>query len=218
MNQHPTRYPLQWPIGWKRTQEGHVEIQLQAWAGVTLVDYEDALWLRNFSWYAHRQRGNVYVRTDVHNEGAKRSYLMHRLIMGAQQQQLVDHEHGNGLDNRRAHLRFATAAENAANGRRLGVHSAFKGVTRDTRRISKPWTAQITKNYHHQNIGSFDDEVVAAAAYDLMAQKLHGPFARLNFGTLCLVLDDCGNWVNAITHDPEFRLKAARDEALQEVR
>lgn len=206
----PTRYPLAWPAGWKRTPAGHVEIQLQDWAGVAMVDVDDALWLVNFSWYAHRQGTNVYARTDVHADGRKKTYMMHRLIMDAQRSQIVDHRGGNGLDNRRAMLRFASNSQNTANSTgRERVYSGFKGVTLDKRRISRPWLAQITKNYRHINIGSFEDELTAAAAYDLMAQHLHGQFARLNLGVLVLQRDESGQWVSAIN--------AARDEALQEV-
>lgn len=219
MSESISRFPLQWPSGWKRMPEGHVEITLQEWSGPALVDADDALWLMNFTWYAHRQGNNIYARTDVHAEGKKRTYLMHRLIMGAKRGQIVDHREGNGLDNRKAMLRFATTAENSANGAKRGTdgHSGFKGVTNDKRRTTKPWLAQITKNYRHTNIGSFSDELTAAAAYDLMAMKLHGPFARTNLGVLVLEKDESGNWVNAITHDPNFRINAARDEAMQEV-
>lgn len=214
----PTRYPLQWPPGWKLTPEGHVEIQLQAWAGPALVDLEDAIWLLNFSWYAHRQRSNVYVRTDIFANGKKTTHLMHRLIMGAKKGQIVDHRHGNGLDNRKGELRFATSGENTANSAgRARIHSGFKGVTRDKRRVLRPWIAQITKQYRHTNIGAFEDELTAAAAYDLMAMKLHGPFARLNLGVLFLQRADDGTWQNAISHDPNFQLIPARDEALKEL-
>ena len=210
MSSNPTCNPLAWPTGWKRTAEGHVEIQLQDWAGVAMVDVEDATWLMNFTWYAHRQGTNVYARTDVHAEGRKKTFMMHRLIMGARPGQIVDHSGGNGLDNRRDMLRFASVSQNTANSSgKTRVHSGFKGVTLDKRRISRPWTAQITKNYRHINIGSFEEELTAAAAYDLMAQHLHGQFARLNLGVLVLQQDASGRWVSAINQ--------ARDEALQEI-
>jgi hypothetical protein len=112
-------------------------------------------------------------------------YQAHRLawlyVTGKWPAQEVDHINGDPTDNRWANLREATRSENMANrsgNKELSKSSRFKGVTLLIRRGS--WKGQIKKegkNYQKE----FADEVSAAKWYDLMAKKMHGSFARLNF-------------------------------------
>ena len=81
----------------------------------------------------------------------------------------MDHENGNGLDNRRENLRLATHSQNQRNRRRTR-DKVYKG----TRRNGKKWVAHIV-------LGTFASEEEAARAYDHAATLLYGEFARLNF-------------------------------------
>lgn len=91
---------------------------------------------------------------------------------------LVDHINGDGLDNRRANLRAATPAQNAAN-QRLSSRSTsgFKGVTRQGSR----WRAYIAPGGRTLWLGTFDSPEAAARAYDEAAIEHFGEFARTNF-------------------------------------
>ena len=79
-----------------------------------LVDDEDE-WVMQWKWYAMIRPRTTYVsRLDVLSSGRKTSYLLHRVIMrrtlgNEPLYTEVDHRNGNGLDNRRANLRFAPA-------------------------------------------------------------------------------------------------------------
>ncbi|WP_316234629.1 HNH endonuclease [Bradyrhizobium sp. SZCCHNR1020] len=80
-----------------------------------LVDAEDYDWLSANTWNVWhggaRCRWKVYAKRNV---GWDRATLrMHREIMIRSHH--VDHINGNGLDNRRANLRWVTAKQNAAN-------------------------------------------------------------------------------------------------------
>lgn len=99
---------------------------------------------------------------------------MHAFLMRPPSPLEVDHRDGDGLNNQRGNLRVCTHAQNMANRRAYGV-SRYLGVSY-TDRPSKPWTASC-KGRH---IGSFDREIEAALAYDLVAEQVHGPFARFN--------------------------------------
>lgn len=135
-----------------------------------LIDEEDFLLVGHLRW--HVSNGYAYNRMG--------RIAMHRLVMGAAPEQIVDHINGNTLDNRRCNLRFATRSTNAANGQRnKGGSSKFKGVhfyKRDSR-----WTAQIKKDYKRIHLGYFDNEEDAARAYDEAAVALFGEYALVNF-------------------------------------
>lgn len=107
---------------------------------------------------------------------------MHREIIKVDDGKFVDHINHNGLDNRKANLRPATQTENNRNrrkARRKKFGSKYKGICWN--KNEKRWTARIMYNRKSKYIGIFDDEIVAAKAYDRAAKKHHGEFAALNF-------------------------------------
>ncbi len=148
-----------------------------------IVDPDDFLHLSKEKWCASRNRGIFYaVRGVKGSNGKQRNIPMHRLILKVPHNMFVDHINRNGLDNRKANLRPATHAQNSCNRAKRGNRtyaSKYKGVT--SRSNSKTYQANIRVNGHPISLGSFDDEVKAAKAYDRAAKKYHREFAVLNF-------------------------------------
>lgn len=67
------------------------------------VDDEDFAWLSQWNWRAHYSpcsKSFYAMRSAPSSEGGAAIY-MHRLILGAQKGQQVDHESHDTLDNRR---------------------------------------------------------------------------------------------------------------------
>jgi formylmethanofuran dehydrogenase subunit B len=99
------------------------------------------------------------------------------LVASGGRSSIIDHASGDGLDCRRANIRFASHAENMRN-RRHGVNntSGYKGVHWHDK--SSKWRAQIRVNGKNIHLGVYSSPEAAAQAYRLAAAKYHGDFAR----------------------------------------
>jgi hypothetical protein len=147
---------------------------------VTIFDPEDAhLTLSGSFWVRIVNKHTVYA---IHRRyigiGQVKNFRFHREIMKTPPDVQVDHRFGNGMDNRKRHLRIATSSQNQCNKHpRENCSSKYMGVSR----YGSKWRAVIQSDKIVTQIGTFENEVDAAAAYDENAIRLHGEFARLNF-------------------------------------
>jgi|SRR6266850_2177403 len=108
-----------------------------------------------------------------------RIILMHHAVLELPGDTEIDHESGDGLDNRRKNLRLCTRQQNSFNKGRMSRNtSGYKGVSWD-KRLSM-WRAQIRTGGRSMSIGRHKTAEAAARAYDEAAKRLHGGFARLN--------------------------------------
>jgi hypothetical protein len=145
---------------------------------ITMVSPEDAHFLEARRWCVTKGTANktFYVVSRI-------DYVLtrlHRLILGLKSDIEGDHKFGNGLDNRRKHLRPATRDENMRNApSHTGSTSKFRGVSWAA--DQGKWKVQIHVDKKQMCLGSFSIEVDAALAYDAAAMKYFGEFARLNF-------------------------------------
>lgn len=149
-----------------------------------LVDDEDYDFINSFKWYAHKAkrkyRDVYYAWRNSTNEKGRTTVQMHSIIIGEVPTGMdIDHVDGNGLNNQRINLRFATRSQNGGNQLSWGKTSKFKGVCFHKR--DKIYVAQIRKDNKHMHIGYFENEIDAAKAYDKRALELNGEFARINF-------------------------------------
>lgn len=145
-----------------------------------LVDAEDFERVAAYRWHPRKSGKHIYAQTGFRRPGGKSTTLqMHHLILPQQLGVEVDHRDGNGLDNRRTNLRYASRSQNQANtvfARRNS--SGFKGVRRH--KYGKLWQARISYENKQMYLGSFFIPEDAARAYDAKATELFGEFARLN--------------------------------------
>lgn len=138
---------------------------------VALVDDSDYGMLMQYVWH-------LAVRGDVcANVGGGKQLKMHRLLMNAPPDRLVNHINLNPLDNRRANLRLATKMQNAANSRHTRSSSGYRGVYHD--RNNGKYRAYIAINHKRQWIGpGFGTAERAALARDIYAAPIVGAFYR----------------------------------------
>lgn len=145
-----------------------------------IVDPEDYLKLCSYNWQLNKCTHTGYAWRGFMKEGKKITLYMHREIMQPPKGTLIDHINRNGLDNRKANLRFATLTQNNWNSvKPKGAGSRFCGVRKH--KPSGRWRAVLYHKGSLIHLGYFDTDVEAAQAYDAEAKKLRGPFAVLNF-------------------------------------
>lgn len=142
-----------------------------------LVDDEDFARVNQHKWHAQKLGSNWYARGRCGNRVLK--VFMHRFIMNAPKGKYLDHIDGNGLNNQKLNLRFATCQENNRNRKKTpGCTSDYKGVHWST--CKRKWRACIKVDYGRIHLGRFDLEPSAAIAYNRAAVKYFGKFAKLN--------------------------------------
>lgn len=143
--------------------------------GIVLVDEEDYERAMTRKWYRSDGYRTSYAKATDHSDPR----WMHQFILRTFEE--VDHRDGHGLDNRKRNLRISSRNDNVQNSAKRGVNptSKYKGVYFNKQ--TKKWISQVCIDYKITHLGSFDDEIDAAKAYDKAVLELRGNHARTNF-------------------------------------
>lgn len=147
----------------------------------TFIDDEDYHLVSMYRWFAIQKTVGKcwYAVTNIKvGNGKKKQVGMHQMVFPVLSGMMVDHIDRNGLNNQKKNLRAATALQNSINrGPDFDKRCPFKGVVWKR----KSWQAGITYNGKYIYLGSYQDTIEAATAYDEAANRFHGEFAVLNF-------------------------------------
>jgi hypothetical protein len=160
-----------WPLFFRFQMAKQIQLTKGMFAIVDDDDYER---LSQHKWRVSGRYAGRWL--DKKNEQVS---LMHREIAQPPSGMVVDHINGDGLDNRKTNLRVCTHSQNLMNSvKHCKSSSRFKGVT--FRKNRQHWNVRVRFQGKCIEVGSFDDEIEAARAYNAAAIKYHGEFARLN--------------------------------------
>ena len=123
------------------------------------IDAEDFEKINKYNWHCQKDGNTYYARTVVN----KKHYSMHRIIMKAQQGQIIDHINRNGLDNRKNNLRFCTIRENSLN-RKINIRNktGYTGISIDKQSGKYKVTFEkYRKSYHGGYFEKIEDAIKA---------------------------------------------------------
>jgi len=147
----------------------------------TLVSDEDYEYLSQWKWCVLKQHSNIFyaIRNSPMINKKRTLIRMHKVIAERMNIKHPDHVDTNGLNNQRNNLREATKSQQMMNQNlRINNKSGYKGVY--WYKNSGKWRAQISLNYKHIYLRSFENIKDAAKAYNKAAIKYFGEFAVLN--------------------------------------
>jgi len=146
---------------------------------VALVDDDMFDYLNQWKWYYSKSIKTGYAQRHEGSGLNRKTIGMHVEIMHPPTGTKVDHVDLDGCNNQRYNLRICTHSQNLINGRlRRTNKSGYKGVC--WHKANHSWVAKIQFNGKALHLGSFDNTIDAARAYNRKAIELCGEFARLN--------------------------------------
>lgn len=145
-----------------------------------MVDDDDFEYLNQFDWYA-KKVGSTYYATRQDLKYKSKSAFMHRMVMGCTfgDGKIIDHIDMDGLNCQRINLRLCTKSQNAFNAKPYGKWG-YKGIKCYNTKSGTRWAVNILISRKYKTFGGFKTIEEAALAYNDLAKKYHGEFARLN--------------------------------------
>lgn len=148
----------------------------------TVIDTDCVELIKGYCWTSLWNKNNksYYIKAAIKRNGKVTSVTLHRLLMNAPDDKLVDHINHDTLDNRLKNLRIVTASENSQNlkGARSHSKSGIRGVFWN--KEWKKWQVQVRIEGKLIHIGYFKDiELARVAAAE--SRRKYLPFSKEGF-------------------------------------
>ena len=139
------------------------------------IDSDDYENVHQYSWY---QTSNGYIATRDREKGGE-LLTLHRKVMGARDDELVDHINHDKTDNRKQNLRIVTRSQNQQN-MKVPSHnsSGVRGVSWSN--YHQNWVTQIWVDGEHHYLGAYKNFDDAVAARKAAEEKYFGEYSYDN--------------------------------------
>lgn len=142
---------------------------------VALVDKDVYDRVKDKRW--RKSTDGYVVRYASFTEEESRKKYLHREVLKARKNDIIDHISRDKLDNRKSNLRLVTTSQNGMNrGVNYNSETGFKGSTIERGR----YVSKITNEGAIEYIGTFLTAEDAAKAYNVKAEEYFGEYACLN--------------------------------------
>lgn len=151
---------------------------------IITVDTEDYDKIKNYKWSVNKDGNTFYAHAYGRKINNSKTLIMHRFILDAKKNNMIDHINGNGLDNRKTNLRECTKSQNGYNRtcQKYGISSDYKGVCYSKK--DQKYTVRIGIDGKRISLGNYDTDDQAAIAYNVACIKYHAEFARPNLNIM----------------------------------
>ena len=138
-----------------------------------MVSARDYKKVSQFRWYMWEKQWQQYAITKIR----ARTIYMHRMILGAEVREIVDHIDGNGLNNTRQNIRICSIRQNLWNTNRSTAKSGHRGVhwIKNTKKLR----VQQVRNGKKFYAGDFISLNKAIEESKKLRRRLDGPFCPL---------------------------------------
>jgi len=183
-----------------------------------IVDRRFLTEMSRYRWYAIIGRGHIHAASDI--AGRRVSLQRFAYVLANPQLTFDDVKHVSFINK----ITFDCRVENLADrvGRQAimrnrrgkrNTSSKYKGVIASERTDGTPvWRTQIKADFGSMSVGTYEDEVQAARAYDAAAFLLFGGSALLNFPDL----RPTGEIIEQVTHRIARRKEWLRRQAKEQ--
>ena len=120
----------------------------------TKIDLEDVERCRDYTWRISYRKSKWYIGTS--KKKPKIRMYLHRFIMNCPDKFEVDHQNGDGFDNRKNNLKIVTHKQNMEN---IGLNRANKSGVRGVywSKRDKVWIVQVGHNGKKLTYGRYKD-------------------------------------------------------------
>lgn len=146
--------------------------------GIATIDEQDFDRINQYKWCSVDNDGTgkrYYASCKI----GKSTVYMHRMVMGAQGGESVDHIDGNGLNNSRSNLRLVTPSQNNMNQRvREDNTSGHKGISWCPDR--EKYQVYINIDRKRKSLGRYKTLEEAIYVRDQAVRAHYGEFSREN--------------------------------------
>lgn len=131
--------------------------------GAAQIDLDDIERCKKYKWFITELQGNTqYVKAIING----RKVSLHRFVIDAAQDDIIDHRDRNGLNNRKANLRKVTCSENCVNSKTRAATGEKNIYFKHGR-----YQVQIIRNYKHIFTDTFDTLGAAKEARDTFLKQ-----------------------------------------------
>jgi len=130
-----------------------------------LIDAQDLELVSQYSWTVTKEGyAKKYLEKLVDGKRLRKVVYIHRLIMDAKENEIIDHINQDKTDNRRNNLRLATKSLNSLNSHKVRSSTGYRGVLKNTQK-GKAYKARITHKGRQIHLGHHDTPEEASKAY-----------------------------------------------------
>ncbi len=122
-----------------------------------------------------------YASTQTLKSKVGKTILLHRFLVDAPPDKVVDHIDGDDYNNRKSNLRICTNTENIRNQKLSKLNkSGHKGVYWNHELVTPKWRANIKVNKKTIHIGYYDNYEDACKAREEAEIEYFGEYSELN--------------------------------------